>query len=84
VSIIDNFMSKVIDLDEREKEEVILFLAEALLCPRDIKHLLNVSNKVHLIMLPFLLDVAMDVLKKKGGEKVGTGKRFENNQGCRA
>ena len=81
MSIIDNFMSKVIDLDEKEKEEVILFLAEALLCvnPSVVK---NVSIKVSVIVLPFLTDVAvshLEKIKKKGGEKVGTGTRLKND-----
>lgn len=74
-------MSKVIDLDEKEKEEVILFLANALLYPKFTNHLKNISVKVHLVMLPFLTDVAMKIMKEdKGGEKVGISKRLENNQ----
>ena len=39
--IIDDFMSKVVDLNEKEKEETILFLAESLICenPGAIKKL---------------------------------------------
>ena len=84
MSVIDDFMSKVIDLDEKEKEEVILFLANALLYPKFTDHLKNISVKVHLVMLPFLTDVAMKIMKEeKGGEKVGTGTGLKNNQGCR-
>ena len=69
MSIIDDFMSQVIDLNEKEKEEVILFLAEALVCG-DPNFIRNVSKKVTKIVLPFLVDVLMDRFKEKGGEKV--------------
>ena len=72
-------MSQVIDFNEKEKEETILFLAEALICenPQVVK---KISDKVHLIVLPFLVDVATKMIKNEGGEKVGsigTGKESE-------
>ena len=77
MSILDDFMSQVIDLDEKEKEETILFLAKALLCEKDNEFIKKVSPKVLLVILPFLADVAINIIKKKGGEKVeniGAGK----------
>ena len=67
-------MSKVIDLDEKEKEETILFLATALQCgdPHIVK---NISRKVTILVMPFLVDVLLKTLKRKekeGGEKVGS------------
>ena len=70
MSIVDNFMAQVIDLDEKEKEETILFLAKALLCDKDSDFVRNVSKKVMLVVLPFLVDVLKNNLEKKGGEKV--------------
>ena len=70
-------MSKVIDLDEKGKEETILFLAKALLCERDNEFIKKVSPKVLLVVLPFLTEVATNIIKKRGGEKVesvGAGK----------
>lgn len=63
MGIIDNFMSQVIDLDEKEKEEVILFLAEALLND-NYKFLKLISPKIQNIVLPFLVSVAI-----KGNEE---------------
>ena len=79
MSIIDNFMSQVVDLDEKEKEETILFLASALQCgdPHVVK---NISRKVTMLVMPFLLNVLLKGLarkEKEGGEKVesvGIGK----------
>jgi len=70
-------MSQVIDLDEKEKEETILFLAKALLCEKDNDFVKKISQKVLLVVLPFLADVATNIILKKGGEKVesvGIGK----------
>jgi len=70
-------MSQVIDLDEKEKEETILFLAKALLCEKDNDFVKKISQKVLLVVLPFLTDVATNIIKKRGGEKiesVGIGK----------
>lgn len=72
MSIIDDFMSKVIDLDEKEKEETILFLAKALLMDGSFKFLKLISPKVQNIVLPFLTSVAVkgnERIIKKGGEK---------------
>ena len=82
MSLVDSFMSKVIDLDEKEKEETILFLANALLCERDNNFVRNISKKVTLIVLPFLTDILINHIKNNGGEKVGsigTGKKSETN-----
>ena len=65
-------MSQIIDLDEKEKEETILFLAKAILCERDNDFIKKISKKVLLIVLPFLTDVAMNIILDKGGEKVGS------------
>lgn len=66
-------MSEVIDLNEKEKEEVILFLASAIasLNPEIVR---NVSKKVNIIVMPFLVNVLIERLKKedKGGEKIGS------------
>lgn len=88
MSRIDDFMSQIIDLDEKEKEEAILFLATALVCgdPATIK---NISMKVTSIVMPFLIDVLLYKIKKfendKGGEKVGTNIRGKSkkDQGLR-
>ena len=71
MSAIDDFMSKVIDLDEKEKEETILFLAEALIND-NYEFLRKISPKVQNIVLPFLTDVAVEGNegKIKGGKKV--------------
>ena len=84
--MLDDFMSQVVDLDETEEEQTILFLANALVCgnPNFIR---SVSKKVTKIVLPFLVDVLVDSLEKKGGEKVervGTGKESEKDKGLRA
>lgn len=87
MSILDNFMSRVVDLDEKEKEEVILFLAAAHVnsSPDFLKH---ISEKVRRIIMPFLFDSLAEKKKKsEGGEKVErvrTGKESEKDQGCRA
>lgn len=75
MSIIDNFMSTVIDLNEKEKEETILFLAEALIND-NYEFLKQISAKVQDIVLPFLTAVNVKSLKDtaeslkilKGGE----------------
>lgn len=87
MSTIDDFMLKVIDLEEKEKEEIILFLAEAILMGNSYKFLKNISPKVNNIVLPFLTSVSIKInerIIKKGGEKVGTGTGLKNNQGRRA
>lgn len=63
MSVIDDFMSKVIDLDEKEKEETILFLSEALIGDNQ-EFLKHISKKVYWIVLPFLTNVAI-----KGNEE---------------
>ena len=57
MSIIDKFMSKVVDLDEKEKEETILFLAEALVND-NFEFLKSISPKVQNIVLPFLTSIS--------------------------
>lgn len=74
MSVIDNLMSQVIDFNEKEKEETILFLATALDCgnPKIVR---NISNKVNMAVMPFLVNVLLKGLAKKeseGGEKVGS------------
>jgi hypothetical protein len=71
VSVIDDFMVKVIDLDEKEKEETILFLAEALIND-NFEFLKHISPKVQNIVLPFLTDIETkgNEEKIKEGEKV--------------
>lgn len=71
MSQIDDFMSQVVDLNETEKEQAILFLANALACG-DPSFVRNVSKKVIKIVLPFLVDVLKEGLERKieGGEKV--------------
>lgn len=85
MSIIDNFMSRVVDLDEKEKEETVLFLAEAL-ANDNFEFLKSISPKVQNIVLPFLSDLAVKanekMIKERGGEKdgsIGTGKKFKEN-----
>ena len=58
MSIIDNFMSQVIDLNEKEKEETILFLAEALVS-ENYDFLKSISPKVQNTVLPFLTSIAI-------------------------
>jgi len=84
VSIVDDFMSEVIDFNETEKEETILFLAEALVC-NNYEFLKKISPKVQNTVLPFLTNVAIrtdNVLftKEKGGEKDELGTRLKDNQ----
>ena len=77
MSQIDDFMSKIIEMSEIEKDETILFLATALECgdPHIVK---NISRKVTYIVMPFLMNVMLEKLKRlenkemKGGEKVGS------------
>ena len=76
MSVIDKFMSQVVDLDEKEKEETILFLAEALVND-NFEFLKSISPKVQNIVLPFLTELSIKSIKKtaeflnimKGGEK---------------
>lgn len=75
--IIDDFISKVIDLTEKEKEETILFLAEALISD-NYEFLKQISPKVQDIVLPFLTAVSVKSLEDiagflkilEGGEKL--------------
>ena len=57
MSIIDDFMSKVVDLDEKEKEETILFLAEALVND-NYEFLKSISKKVQFVVLAFLTSIS--------------------------
>ena len=88
MSIVDNFMSQVIDLNETEKEQTILFLAEALVND-NFEFLKHISPKVQNIVMPFLTSIAIRgnlvrrKIIKKGGEKVGsigTGKITKKNK----
>ena len=63
MSTLDDFMAQVIDLDEKEKDETILFLAEALIND-NYEFLKQISPKVQNIVLPFLIDVSI-----KGNEE---------------
>ena len=67
MTIIDNLMSQVIDFNEKEKEETILFLAEALVND-NFEFLKHISPKVQNIVLPFLTGVA--IRGYMGGGKV--------------
>ena len=72
MSQIDDFMSKIIEMSETEKEETILFLANALIGGK-ADFIGGISNKVMFIVLPFLADAAVESIKNKemkGGEKV--------------
>jgi hypothetical protein len=74
MSVIDDFMSKVTDFSEKEKEETVLFLAEALIND-NYEFLKNISPKVQNTVLPFLTSIAIKGNEEmKGGEKVN-GKR---------
>lgn len=64
MKIINDFMSKVIDFTEKEKEETILFLAEALIND-NYGFLKKISPKVQDIVLPFLTSVAIKGNKGK-------------------
>ena len=76
-TIIDDFMSMVIDFNEKEKEKTILFLAESLIND-NYEFLKLISPKVQEIVLPFLTDIAvkslretvgsLKILKEGGGE----------------
>lgn len=68
MSIIDDFMSKVIDFNEKEKEETILFLANALVQGEPKAVVRSISPKVMFIVLPFLTNVAIDELSSKIGK----------------
>jgi len=70
MSTLDDFMAQVIDLDEKEKDETILFLAEALIND-NYEFLKQISPKVQNIVLPFLIDVSI----KGNEEKMKGGKR---------
>ena len=80
MGLIDNFMSKVIDLDEKEKEETILFLAESLIND-NFGFLKHISPKVQNIILPFLTSIAVkgNKEKMKGGEKDGEESRSKKS-----
>lgn len=70
-TIIDDFMSKVIDLNETEKEEVIILLANALIRGEPKLVAKSVSMKVMATVLPFMTDAVMEeisVRMKEGGE----------------
>jgi len=71
MSIIGDFMSKVTDLSEKEKEETILFLAEALIND-NYEFLKHISPKVQNIVLPFLTEVAIkgkeERIREEGGD----------------
>ena len=64
MSLVDDFLSQVVDLTEKEKEETILFLAEALI-NNNYEFLKHISPKVQNIVIPFLTNIAI----KEGGEK---------------
>ena len=64
MSAIDSFMSTVIDLTEKEKEETILFLAESLIND-NYEFLKKISPKVQNLVLPFLISINI----KEGVEK---------------
>ena len=66
VSIIDDFMSQVISFTEKEKEETIMFLAEALIND-NYEFLKLISPKVQNIVLPFLTNIAIRGNEKKIG-----------------
>lgn len=70
MSIVDDFMSQVIGLTEKEKEETILFLAEALIND-NYEFLKLISPKVQNIVPPFLISINI----KKGGEKIEIDKK---------
>ncbi len=70
MSIIDDFMSEVIDFDEKEKEETILFLANATLCNPDSSFLKFISEKVTNVLTSFVVDALKE--RSKGGEENGT------------
>ena len=67
----DDFMSQVVDLNETEKEEVILFLATALQCG-DPHVVDKISKKIAILVMPFLVDTLVKELKKEeeGGENI--------------
>ena len=73
MSRIDDFMSKVIDLTETEKEEVIKYLASALSGNIDIYS--RPSNNVLVVILPFMSDCLVKNIKAEGGEKVNVNER---------
>ena len=80
MSLIDNFMSQVIDFNEKEKEETILFLATAVTCGNPTNFIRNISKKVTYTVMSFLSETMLKNLKDKGGEKVesiGIGKGSE-------
>ena len=85
MSLVDDFISKIIDSTEKEKEETILFLAEALIND-NYEFLKLISPRVQDIVLSFLVDVnikGQEERKKEGGEKDGSiriEKKLENNQ----
>jgi hypothetical protein len=71
LGLVDEFMSQVVDLTEKEKEQTILFLAEALIND-NYEFLKLISPKVQDIVLPFLTRVEVESWekRKKGGKKV--------------
>ena len=74
MSQIDDFMSKVIDLTETEKEEVIKYLAGALSSNLDIQS--QPSKNVLVIILPFMCSCLVKNVKAEGGEKDERSVRF--------
>ena len=68
MGLIDDFMSKVIDLDEKEKEETILFLAESLIND-NFGFLKHISPQVQNIVLPFLTAIAIKGNEEKRKEE---------------
>ena len=65
-------MSQVIGLTEKEKEEVIKYLAGAL--SNTLIYSIP-SNNVLVILLPFMSSCLLKNLKEEGGEKVEKEKR---------
>ena len=84
--LVNNFMSKVANLNEKEKEETILFLAEALVND-NYEFLKKISPKVQNIVLPFLTDINVKSVKEavdtlnilKGDEQNEIRRKFKAN-----
>ena len=77
--LVDDFMSTVKELNEKEKEETILFLAEALIND-NYEFLKKISPKVQDIVLPFLTAVNFKSLKDTAESlKILEGGKNESN-----
>ena len=76
MTTVDEFMAQVISLDEKEKDETILFLAEALIS-ENYEFLKHISPKVQNIVMPFLTSVEIKGNEEKMKEEINVKKSMD-------